>query len=73
MRTMTQTDRDDLENLIDSVGLFAVLESVSGIASEKADHIRASYQDPQTANCWDCAALAIEISTRDEYVRAVSR
>ena len=42
-----------LESLIDKHSLAYVVEMLARICSEKADHIRASYDDALTARRWD--------------------
>ncbi len=53
-RDLTQPERDALEALIDAAGVTPILEALSGICDEKAEHIRANYEgesDP-TARRW---------------------
>lgn len=51
-RDLTQLERDALEALIDSANLEAVLQGLSLICEEKADHIIASYSDRSLAKRW---------------------
>lgn len=44
-RDLTQPERDALESLIDAAGLSPVLEALSEICAEKADHIESTYTD----------------------------
>jgi hypothetical protein len=53
---ITQTEKDDLEQLIARVGLPALLTILSEIAGEKGDHVRANWQDHVLAACWDRVA-----------------
>jgi hypothetical protein len=66
---MTDTE---LEQLIDKLGLAAVLKTIASICSEKADHIRASYSDEALAYDWDRAAIAVSNCVTRTGVRAVS-
>jgi hypothetical protein len=48
---------DELEELVDKYSLSHVLGVLGGICSEKADHIRASYEASEgEADAWDDAA-----------------
>lgn len=46
---------DHLEHMIDDHGLSAVLEAISEICGEKAEHLRANWQDKDQANQWEKA------------------
>lgn len=57
---ITQTELStQLEQLIDSSSLRQVLETISAIASEKAFHIGASYDDRTLQKTWDNASKKI--------------
>lgn len=43
---------EDLEILVDSVGVRGVLEMLAQVCHEKADHIRTNWQDTVTAHRW---------------------
>lgn len=43
---------DQLEGLIDSHGLAAVIETIGDICFEKAAHIRENWQDHALADVW---------------------
>jgi hypothetical protein len=45
-----------LEALVDAHSVHAVLLDLAFICGEKADHIRANWQDPVTAKAWDKAS-----------------
>ena len=51
---------DDLERLIDSTSLAKVVEMLSGIAGEKADHIRTNWQDDRLASRWQRVANRLD-------------
>ena len=42
-----------LEPMLDNEGLPAVLDALAFICSEKADHVRSSWQDEATAKVWE--------------------
>lgn len=50
---MKQETKDQLEIIIDSNGLNAVIDALAAIACEKADHIRSNYQDEHLAKSWE--------------------
>lgn len=50
----------ELEMMIDRHGLLHVLTGLSLICSEKADHIRASYDDKALARAWRSESNRIE-------------
>lgn len=45
-----------LETMVDTVGLRNVLYALSTICGEKAEHLRANWQDHASAKVWDHAA-----------------
>jgi hypothetical protein len=45
-------NKDILESIIDKTSLLHVLELISDICQEKADHIRCNWQDEKTAAPW---------------------
>jgi len=51
---------DTLEALIDRHGLAIVLDTIAGICDDKAEHIRHTWQDANTARPWTWAAQRIE-------------
>lgn len=53
-------DKQTLEQLIDKMGLDHVLQAISEICSEKADHIRASYSDKVLERQWRSASNAVD-------------
>lgn len=50
---------ETLESLIDKHGLLHVITALDLICSEKAEHIRANWQDKITAKTWDKAGNAL--------------
>lgn len=46
-------DVSELEFLVDRHGLAFVVEQLARIASDKADHIRSSYDDEPLAKSWE--------------------
>jgi len=52
--------KEDLEILVDNTSLGYVLTELATICEEKAEHIRATYQDRALAHVWDKAGIKIE-------------
>ncbi len=50
--SISQSQKDELEIMIDRSSLHEVLNALADICAEKADHIRLSYQDSVTAKPW---------------------
>lgn len=58
---LDQTDRDDIETLIDQHGLAAIVEAIAIICYEKADHIRTNWgNDAASVRAWQRAAHMLE-------------
>jgi hypothetical protein len=52
----------ELEILVDSYGVKAVLEALAQVCREKADHIRTNWQDQATAEVWEQNADRIDVA-----------
>jgi hypothetical protein len=59
---ITQENKDTLESIIDGSTLADVLNAISEICYEKADHIRTNWQDANTAKVWEKAGKYVELS-----------
>lgn len=57
---MTTSEQDKLEAMIDTYGLFAVLDALSGICGGKAEHIQSNWQDNHLAKAWERAEKACD-------------
>lgn len=55
---------DQLEQLVDQYSLKCILECLSTICSEKADHIRTNWQDRDLAKEWQHTAMWINSIVR---------
>jgi len=53
-----------LETLIDQHGLTHVVAGLSLVCSEKAEHLRANWQDRTSAKAWDADAKTLEKAAR---------
>jgi len=62
----------ELERLVDQHTLFEVLAALAVIAGDKAEHLRANWQDKTGGRCWDNAAKALERVAKNPSVGAVS-
>jgi len=71
----------DLEAMIDHFGLLSVLEAISIVCGDKAEHIRTNWQGgppadqrfhDQLAKAWERAGVAVDKVTGDKNVEAVS-
>ena len=59
----TKAELEALEELVDRIDLSGVLEHLSVIASEKAEHLRHAWQDDSTARYWDAAARYLDTAS----------
>jgi hypothetical protein len=61
-----QTERQqELEDLVDALGLKGVCQSLAEICWAKAEHIRSNWQDEPLAKAWGKAAAMLErVATR---------
>ena len=62
-RDLDRAEIETLESLIDGANLGAVLMALSEICGEKAEHIRANWQDAATARVWDEACGVIGMAS----------
>lgn len=60
MPDTTRNAQHLLDVLIDKHGLRLVLELLSLVCHEKADHLRSSWQDDRTARTWEHDAKRID-------------
>ena len=60
---VTQTESEQLEQIIDRRGLQAVVQELSTICGAKADHIEHNWQDKPLARRWATAEGAIGVAS----------
>lgn len=72
-RDLTDIEQHNLETLIDECGLCAVLQSLSTICGEKADHIEQSYSDQTLARAWRCAEGKLGLVSCDATITKVGQ
>lgn len=56
---MHNSDKHSLELMIDQWGVDQMLAAMSEICGEKAEHIRANWQDRSLAKLWDKRASVL--------------
>lgn len=52
--------QDVLETMIDAYGVQHVVQVLAVVCREKAEHIRASYDDVGLAHRWDAVAVVLD-------------
>ena len=57
--------RDAIERMIDVSSLEAILRALVEICDEKAEHIRANWQDVETARTWERCANKILVAAEE--------
>ena len=72
-RDLTLEERNTLENLIDCTSIQAVLEALSDICGEKAEHIRSNWADIALAKQWDTACGLVGFLSTAPAIAAVSQ
>lgn len=63
--------QDQLERLVDEVGLASVLEALAEVCYAKAGHIEENWQDQLLANAWTRAGRRVDSVAYSEAVVAV--
>ena len=58
--TTWNIDKEQIEGIIDRVGLLSFVDMVGDICEEKADHIRSNWQDENLAKVWDKRAKVMQ-------------
>lgn len=65
MSALTYAQRVQLEDMMDHCTVPAVLDAIADICAEKAEYIRARYDDEPLACAWESCGRAVYWSTRD--------
>jgi hypothetical protein len=60
MATSWNTDKDSLEKLVDRRSVGEILEMLSEMSYEKAEHLRSNWQDEVSAKTWEKTANKLE-------------
>jgi len=50
----------DLETLVDRIGLNSLVQLLAVVCEEKANHLRANWQDEVSAKAWERSAKALD-------------
>ena len=69
----TKQLKNELEDIIDNVGVSKILDLMSVIAYEKSDHIMHTWQDENLAGAWQDTADLLDEASNNGIVRAVSQ
>tara|TARA_B100000214_G_C23552848_1_gene439234 strand:- start:103 stop:327 length:225 start_codon:yes stop_codon:yes gene_type:complete len=56
---MEDKDKEEIEAIIDRVGMLCFIDTVIDICEEKADHIRTNWQAENLAKVWDRKAKVL--------------
>ncbi len=56
---MENKDKEEIEAIIDRVGMLCFINTVIDICEEKADHIRSNWQDKHLAKVWERKAKVL--------------
>lgn len=67
MTTPTKDDMETIELMIDKYGLGEMTMALNVIAGDKADHLRANWQDKTSAKVWDRAATRLTAAARSIF------
>ena len=71
-KTLSGAQEDLLEQFIDSTSLAHVLHTLADIASSKAEHIGANWQDNDLSRRWNQAAKAVNAVASSIAIGGVS-
>lgn len=71
-RDLRASEIETLEGLIDTCSLQAVLEALSIICGNKAEHIRDNWQDNVLARRWDTACGVVGVASTHGAIAQVS-
>jgi uncharacterized protein (DUF736 family) len=66
------SDQDTVEGLIDRLTLRGLLDLVAQVCHEKADHLRANWQDETAGHAWERVSETMEKALDNPCIKAVS-
>ena len=72
MTITEQSAQATLETLIDSIGVESLLTNLATVCYDKAEHIRANWQDNATAGVWDAAGRRVMALSSHHVIKTVS-
>jgi hypothetical protein len=59
-RPLTDSEKVQLEELIDTCGTYNVLDSIGEICMEKGEHVRSTYQDVPLGKAWEAQSRLMD-------------
>lgn len=68
------TEREALakiEEIVDVLSLSVTLANLGGVCFEKAEHLRANWQDESTAKLWDRAGHKIDRLAHNDHINSL--
>jgi hypothetical protein len=71
MPAMNNQHSTQLERLIDTIGLPAVLRLLGEICYEKSEHVATNWQDKALADCWSSAGDAVHKLADSRHITAL--
>lgn len=69
---MDEQDKTALEMLMDKYSLKTVLEAISEICHEKAEHVQSAWQDDKLSAAWAAAGQFMDVAANRRAVERVS-
>ena len=73
MANLSKEQITTLEQFVDSSSLATVLDALSTIAFEKAEHIHTNWQDRALARAWESAGQKLALASINKSIQTVSR
>ncbi len=68
---LSESRVQELETIIDSASLSAVLEALRDICYAKSQHVEENWQDKALARQWECAARRLDRVQSDAFRRGI--
>jgi len=63
---------DELETLIDQHDVTTLLDCMSQVCWEKAEHLRSNWGEHSTAKLWEKAAVHLDNTASHTFIKAIS-
>jgi hypothetical protein len=64
--------KDELESIVDRVGLDTLLDCLSAVCDDKAEHLASNWQDGAASKCWESASWKVAKLSCDRAIVRVS-
>ena len=68
--TYSEAMQNELETMLDEKGMGALLDALQCVCMDKAEHLRANWQDNTAGQAWEDTAGSIESLMHEETIRA---